>query len=583
MKENFEVIGDILITYLGGEQRPPTRSTNPWRMKSRYGHTRVWMTEPDENWRGFPLTTYLDDRWHIWALGEFYGYPPIFPTALNLPENLNGHFIIFAYDLSEMHWHVFTNRFGTIHAYIADNGKRRAMGTFSPSVADEASRKQLDLNALAGFFTFGFFLDNSTYWQDEEILSPATHFIFDAHGRILSEEITWVWHHDLQPKITNKRVLDQFKDLFENAVQEQTKGKSVAVPVSGGLDSRSTLIPLTRPDFNDTAKLYPFSYGYTKNSAETRIANKLAFQRDLALQTWTIQPYLFDNIKWIISTIEGFHDMTLCRQAYVVKDLAQKTSHVLAAHWGDVWLDDMGFSKESTHLSDDLLARELVRKYTKRGSEQLLCLFRDSLPTDTKAMIESQVANDLRGLKGILDLDFKVKAWKTQSWSFRWTLASLRMYQTSLFPLLPFYDNRLTDLFCSLPSEVVRSRQLQIDYLKTFGPDLARVAWQVFDANLFNYQYYNSWLLPKRAIKKLGNLLTGNKVIQFNWEVQFLNNKGRIGLENWLLTPGLKLHDFAKKSRLETFLKLFYLNPDATNGYAISMLLTFSAWLETYG
>jgi hypothetical protein len=65
--------------------------------------------------------------------------------------------------------------------------------------------------------------------------------------------------------------------------------------------------------------------------------------------------------------------------------------------------------------------------------------------------------------------------------------------------------------------------------------------------------------------------------------VQFLNPQGQEGLENWLLTPGLKLHNFVEKYQLETFLSDFFTHPNAANGYAISMLLTFSAWLEVYG
>jgi len=400
---------------------------------------------------------------------------------------------------------------------------------------------------------------------------------------MLSQECTWHWYYD--PKLESKKdqAITEFKDAFETVVQDQVRGKSVALPISGGLDSRSTLIPLTRSDFKDYADLFPFSYGYTKHSIETRIARQCAQNSGLDIQTYTIQPYLFDNIEWILSVVEGFQDITLCRQAFVVNHLASQASHVLAAHWGDVWLDDMGFLGTDDSLSDDMLAQKLVRKFTKQGSQQLLDLFKDSQPIDTKAKMESQIADQLGELNAIRNLDFKVKAWKTQNWSFRWTLASLRSYQMGLFPILPFYDQRLADFFCKLPSAWAAGRKLQIDYLKHFAPDLARVPWQPYNANLFNYQHFNTWLLPKRALKKLARLLRRQEVIERNWEVQFLNPQGRQGLENWLLTPGLKLHDFIVKAHLEAYLQNFFALPDASNGYAVSMLLTFSAWLEQYG
>ncbi len=107
--------------------------------------------------------------------------------------------------------------------------------------------------------------------------------------------------------------------------------------------------------------------------------------------------------------------------------------------------------------------------------------------------------------------------------------------------------------------------------------------WQPYNANLYNYKYFNSWLLPQRAANKLVRILRNEQVIQRNWEVQFLNSKGRLGLFRWLLEDGLKLHEFVSVNRLEQLLQEFFQNPDGISGYTVSMLLTLSAWLEKYG
>lgn len=115
------------------------------------------------------------------------------------------------------------------------------------------------------------------------------------------------------------------------------------MPISGGLDSRSTLIPLTDQAACQAENLFFFSYGYEDNSVEIAIARQLAKTRSLNLQTWTIQPYLFDHLNRVLAASEGFQDLTLTRQANVVDQLSDRASHVLAVHWMDVWLDDMGF------------------------------------------------------------------------------------------------------------------------------------------------------------------------------------------------------------------------------------------------
>ena len=149
---------------------------------------------------------------------------------------------------------------------------------------------------------------------------------------------------------------------------------------------------------------------------------------------------------------------------------------------------------------------------------------------------------------------------------------------------MPFYDTRLSDFFGTVPSEFVSQRRLQIDYLKRYAPDLARIKWQVYDTNLFRYHAFNTWLLPKRAVKKAWRLLRGKPVIERNWEVQFLNPQGRRGLEHWLLRPGLRLHEFFPPAALAGLLQDFFQDPLAQKrGYTVSMLLTFSVWLEHYG
>lgn len=577
-------IGDLLITFNQQENRISTRSASPWEFVAQMDQAQLMVTSPDEGWHGFPLTTCTDDRWQIWALGEFYGNPhPNLSHALETSADLNGHFIIFGYEKHKKRWHILTDRFGTVHAYLANDGKRVALGTFSPSVAESASTKQLDWAAIGGFFQFGFFLNNTTYWRDLQVFPPATHTVFNANGQQLCQRSTWAWHHEPDPAFNPQKALVAFKDCFHTVILEHVHGKRVAVPISGGLDSRSTLIPLTDQAACQAENLFFFSYGYEDNSVEIAIARQLAKTRSLNLQTWTIQPYLFDHLNRVLAASEGFQDLTLTRQANVVDQLSDRASHVLAVHWMDVWLDDMGFLDHTAPSSNQTLATLLSQRFTKKGAQLLMPLFKDCLPTDFEDWVTGEIVTALKKLEAIDDLDFKVKAWKTWQWSFRWTLASLRAYQLGLFTLVSVYDHRLCEFFCRFPSAPLRERAFQIEYLKHFAPDLSHVTWQSFDANLYQYRYYNSWLLPKRALKKLSRILKGDRLLQRNWEVQFLHPKGRKRLENWLLSPGLKLHSFVDRQRLTAFLADFFTHPDAANGYAASMLLTLSAWLEAYG
>ncbi len=156
------------------------------------------------------------------------------------------------------------------------------------------------------------------------------------------------------------------------------------------------------------------------------------------------------------------------------------------------------------------------------------------------------------------------------------------MYQPAAFIRLPFYDTRLVDWICTVPTKFIQNRRLQVDFLKQTAPDLARVPWQVYDADLYTYQHFNNWLLPKRALKKAWRMIRQEQVIERNWELQFLGPEGECGLYHWLLQPGLRLHEFVPPAAIQELLQSFYGAPQPDLGYTVSMLLTFSAWLELH-
>lgn len=576
------MIGDLLITFNPIQEPWKTRTIEPWQLAHDFGSAQVWTTEPDESWHGFPSAIYEDDRWIIFALGEFFGIQPNWPASMEVPNSLNGHFLVIAYQKQLKQWHVLSNRLGSMHAYLSGGGSSTAIGTFSPAVASAVGDRSMDWAAIGGFLKFGFFLGDNTYWQNTKVISPATHLILDEKGNVVSKTCYWQWHYEPDLKLSPEAAVEEFGGIFKEVLLEMSSNQNLALPLSGGLDSRSTLAVLGKPDLAGAHALFPFSYGYTENSVETRIARQLAEKRHLPIKTWTVQPYLFDKLDQVMASVEGFQDITQCRQAFVLDELSQDASHVLAAHWGDVWLDTMGFLGQTLPTRSEL-SQEILHKYQKKGSEDLLALFQEVLPPRLDESLQTEIEASLKGFGEIHEKDFIIKAWKTARWSHRWTLASIRMYQAGLFPLLPFYDNRLVDFFLRVPSDFMIERKLQIEYIKRVAPDLAAVRWQPYNANLYNYKYFNSWLLPQRAANKLVRVFRKEKVIQRNWEVQFLNSQGRLGLSHWLLEDGLKLHEFVPIKSLENLLQEFFQNPNSASGYAVSMLLTLSVWLEKYG
>lgn len=579
-------IGDLVLLFQREKIDLPTRNaTMPWQVLAEHAHWQLLIQPSTTEWKGFPLLSGKGEGWHYWLCGECYGVSPgnehrfllDVLTGQQPYEALNGHCFLCAWHESTQYWHLWTNRFATFHVYLGYDGKRTTVGTYAKAVSATASSKRLDWLGLTSFFICGFFLQDRTQYEDVRILRPATHLVLDENGQCCQEERTWNWTYQPDRGRSYNDTIAEFNYHFQTVMNEQLSDGRVAIPISGGLDSRSTVAAINE---ESRGRVWAYSYGYTTNSIETKIARQIAQARQLPFESFTIAPYLFNQLPQIMEAVEGFQDVTQCRQASILTQLQEHADYVIAAHWGDVWFDDMGLLAEAT-LSTEAFITYAWKKMAKKGGQWLLThLCGPQLATASpEKLVRELMAEELSQVAHLSEPDFRMKAFKTWQWSARWTTGSIRMYQPAAFPRLPFYDTRLADFFATVPSAYVAGRQMQIDYLKQNAPDLARIPWQVYQANLYQYRHFNTWLLPLRAVRKGWRILTGRKVIERNWEVQFLNPGGEQKLAHWLLQPGLRLHEYLPVSMVQDLLTQFHAEPVAY-GYAVAMLLTFSAWLE---
>ncbi len=584
-------LGDWLLSFAPEPvaDLPARRPGMAWQPERRGVSSALWRGDPAAGWRGQPLRRLATAEWAAWLAGELYGTPdPAAAVAAVLAgrapaAGLNGHFLLLAYHQPADEWHVWTNRHATIHAYLATAGGRATVGTFMPAVAAAAGRAELDWEALTSFFGFGFFAGDRTHHQGVRILRPATHYRFDGRGQLLGETRYWEWRHAPDTRRGYDETVAEFAALFGEVMGDLMTDGRLAVPISGGLDSRSTVATMSAGDAG-AGRRWAYSYGYGDDSIETRIAGRVAAARGLPFDTFTIPPYLFRQLPGVVAAVEGFSDVTQCRQAAIVGEIDQRADYLIAAHLGDLYLDDMGLAGAGA-VGDEQVIDAAVKKVRKGGSDWLLAnLCAPRLGQERpEALLRHMAAGELARLSSIAEPDFRVKAFKVDQWCARWTTVALRMFQAAAFPRLPFYDTRLADFFLTVPTEFVAGRRLQIDYLKRYAPDLAAIDWQQTGSSLFRAGRSDPLATARRAINKGRRVLSGRQVIERNWEVQFLGPDGQRGLTEWLLRPGLRLHEFIPPRAIADLLAAFYAAPLVDKrGYTVSMLLTFSAWLETY-
>jgi len=463
-------------------------------------------------------------------------------------NNLNGHFLLILIEKNDNIIHVYTNRLGTFHGYYSQ--ELGLITSHFGSLKQLNGIESVDTDAIKKFVKYGFFTNDTTYFTNCKIFSPATHYVFDKDLKLINQEVYWNFKYSPE-KVTMKQVVARYDKVLTEVMNDLILDESIVLPISGGLDSRNTVAIATK--INENLKSY--SYGLYADNPETRISNKIANTRKLNFKSEIISNYLFDRKDDIIDAVEGFQYIDGTRQVQMSEWLSNNSKNVIAAHWGDVWNDWMEVTESDVDLNNFL-----DKKFAKRGYQKVFKYFGWD-ESELNKPFEKQIIDFDSRANG--DKDFCIKMIKTFQWSHRWTMASIRAYQLGSFPRLPFYDNRIVDFFMTIPLDIVKDRNLQIEYLKEYHPDLAKIVWQEYGRNLFNYKGFNNRHIIFRVYKKIRSLFTG-KVILRNWEVFYLGSENEKRLREI----------FKEDSRAIELLNDFYANPDGANGYSISVLLT---------
>ena len=569
-------IGDLFLDFGGPEPRSPQRGGEIWHPIASTGDWTLRASTAGPGWSGFPFERREGRGWTAFLLGELYPLRPLDRDRIvtRLIESgetseLNGHFALLVWRHQPRTWHVWTSPFGTLHLFHARGAGRPSLGTAFSVARARRDAGDVDARALRSLLTYGFFLGDSTHFDDVRVLRPATHYTLDRTGRRLTEERYLSWS-DSEPA-PDGDVVERFDGLLRTVVGDLASDQTVALPISGGLDSRSTVAALSRSGAaTGVDGLEAFSYGYAESSVETGIATRIAAARDLPLVTFTIPTYLLDRLPTLTSQLEGFQDVTLPRQAAVAGRLRSK--RIMAAHWGDVWLD--AATEEGVEVDWELADA----KFRKPGSDWLTSHFRLA---QTAHDARDLLREEWRPYEPIESPELRFKAFKTDQWSFRWTLPSLRTYQSWAYPRLPFYDTRLTRFLTSLEPGTLRGRRLQIEHLRRYAPDLARIEWQPRGTNLFDLERSTVRAIADRTLARGRRLITRDRPIERNWEVQLAGQEARTRLESLLARPEGRLGAWFRPQDTADLIDDFYRRwPDRELGYAISMLVSLASWLD---
>lgn len=429
----------------------------------------------------------------------------------------------------------------------------------------EQQGNTLDKKAITFWMACGFMLGNDSFFED-------------VTWNEMSVEQPWYY----QPKETSlQEVTDRFAILFETIVKEQLNGRKALLALSGGLDSRTLAVALKRID----ADVHCYSYGFEDSFDETKYGKEIA-----QVAGWTFDDlkitkgYLWDKIEKACEINLGYAELTHPRQMAVAEELSKKGDVFMLGHWGDVLFDDMG-------VRDDLSFKDQVQtirnKIVKKGGLELASDLWQiwGLEGDFETELNNSISSLLQEIK-IDNANTRIRAFKSLHWATRWTSTNLSFFEHYAPIELPYYDDRMCQFICEVPEKYLSGRQIQIEYIKQYAPEMAAIPWQSkAPYNLFNYhKHLTVNHLPYRINNKLKNSwrehVTKKPLIQRNWELQFLGKENDLKLRHWLF-KNPELNQLIPKEIVEKYYHKFKSEDSVYWSHTVSMLLTLSLKIKS--
>lgn len=432
----------------------------------------------------------------------------------------------------------------------------------------------LNYKEICVFAAAGFFLEAASFYKDEKVLQPGMNYVLDSERNIQSQTPHFKWYY--KPRdISFNTALDEFTDLFECIVKEQTGSNQVLLPLSGGLDSRSQAVALKHLK----AEVHSYSYSFAGGFKEHKISEQIAKACDFPFDPFIVPPkYLWGVLDESANINHCYSDFIHPRQIAFLEEFKKMKGEFSLGHWGDV-LFDRGIAKEDEGLTDlDLIYKKVIKK---GGLALANALWKSwNLEGDFESYLKSRIQTLLDQID-ISHKGAKIRAFKSLYWAPRWTSVSLTFFKAAHPVKLPYYDDRMCQFICEIPEAYLADRKLQIAYIKNRNPKVAAIPWQdQMPYNLFDYQKNKApHNLPYRIRHKIVRevrALLGEPYIQRNWELQFLGEENDTHLRGYLYQTDFL--NFVGKDVVDTIYQKFKTEDAVFYSHAVSMLLTLSVW-----
>jgi asparagine synthase (glutamine-hydrolysing) len=230
----------------------------------------------------------------VWLDGEFYNRDcftgaPDSDEALLLDKynrnellpflrKVDGYFAAVIFDRASKKVLLITDRYGLRPLYVTRTAAGCAWASEIKALCCLPSRSaSINANAARLFISQGHFIGSTTWFDDVELLAPATQLRVDCVSGATATETYWTWG-DITPLKEPVDITETARELgcrFKKAVERRCRANErIGLGLSGGLDSRAIFAAIP-PQFEP---IVAATFGI-RESADMRIARRVTHLR----------------------------------------------------------------------------------------------------------------------------------------------------------------------------------------------------------------------------------------------------------------------------------------------------------------
>ena len=396
-------------------------------------------------------------------------------------SKLRGVFIIAIFDRKSNKLLIFNDRFGLYPLFYSC---RAGKLIFAPEMkgifCDEYFPRKIDLTALAQYVRFQHVLGVRSFFEDIQLLPPASIMTFDVASVSCSIQTYWSFNNiPFNPHISFDEAVEESARLLDRSVKTLSGDKyRPGVYLSGGLDSRTILGMI------DRRPISTLTYGM-QNCRDVNYANRIAkvagsdhYWIDLPNGDW-VREYFDLHLE----ITEGYHSWI---HAHGISTLpfARKVMDVNLTGWGgDTVMWNRFVEPRLSSAVDDLaLTTHFFYKFNQKYTWPSIT------EAEERLLYQQPLGNRLQGLaydsfRSELEpyLYFrpgvKSEYFILRNHDWRLTLNFVIFTRSHVEVRIPYYDYDLFDFMHSLPVDLRRDARIYRSVMQKMLPELTYIPY----------------------------------------------------------------------------------------------------------